>query len=308
MITRRRFLATSASALAATSTLGSAAESADKKSAPPLFSFGLMADCQYADADSRGVRHYRESPKKLSEAVDAFNGRELAFTFHLGDFIDRDIKSFDVLEPIVSKLNSKLHHALGNHDFDVADDLKAGIPAKLGLEKGHYSFRHEGFRFIVIDTTDVSTYRYPKGSDAQLACAEAMKEAAAAGSKGAQSYNGQPGEEQIAWLEAELVAAAGEKETALVLGHHPILPDAAHSIWNAQAMNAVLQKHPAAKIYINGHNHAGAYTDADGLHYLTLDGMLDTKDQNAYAFADLYADRLEITGFGRQENHILKFR
>ena len=40
----------------------------------PLFSFGIVADPQYADIDPRPEmgRHYRESPKKLAEAVDAF--------------------------------------------------------------------------------------------------------------------------------------------------------------------------------------------------------------------------------------------
>ena len=41
---------------------------------------------------------------------------------------------------------------------------------------------------------------------------------------------------------------------------------------------------------------------------LTLDGMLNTKDTNAFAHAALFPDRLEITGFGRQESHSLKCR
>ena len=73
-------------------------------------------------------------------------------------------------------------------------------------------------------------------------------------------------------------------------------------------MNALFQKHTCAKLYINGHNHAGHYLDSEGLHYLTLDGMVETKDTNAFAIADLYSDRLEINGFGRQGSHILKFR
>ena len=73
-------------------------------------------------------------------------------------------------------------------------------------------------------------------------------------------------------------------------------------------MDELLQKHACAKLYLNGHNHAGHYEDSEGLHYLTLDGMVETEKENAFGYADLYADRLEITGFGRQESHTLKFR
>ena len=79
------------------------------------------------------------------------------------------------LEPIATKLRSKLHHALGNHDFDVADDLKAKVPETLGLENGYYSFRKNQFRFVVIDTTDVSSYRTPGGSAEQSAAAAELK-------------------------------------------------------------------------------------------------------------------------------------
>ncbi len=300
MQTRRKFLATAGSTIAVTSTA--------KAAGTPLLSFGLMADCQYADAETRGSRFYRESPRKLAEAVDELNRRELAFTFHLGDFIDRDFESFDDLAPIMEKLKSPLRHALGNHDFDVADEFKAQVPGKLGLERGYYSFRRAGFHFIVIDTTEISPYRNP-ASTAQDKAAEAeLGKLKSAGSLAAKPSNGRPGDDQIAWLEGELIAAKAANQTALVFGHHPILPFAGHSIWNATALDEILQKHRAAKLYINGHNHAGGYANADGFHYLTLDGMLETKDQNAFAVVDLYSDRLELTGFGRQESQTLEFR
>ncbi|NNE94210.1 MAG: hypothetical protein HKN23_21385 [Verrucomicrobiales bacterium] len=302
MKTRRQFLASSATGLVAAPTL------AAEKEERPLFSFGLMADCQYADSDTRGSRFYRESPRKLAAAVEELNQHDLAFTFHLGDFIDRDFVSFDVLEPIAGKLNSKLYHALGNHDFDVEDGKKTNVPPKLGLENGYYSFQKDGFRFVVIDTTDVSTYRHPKGSEAQKAAAEELKKLQKAGVSGSKPWNGRPGEKQLEWLESKLKEATKLKEKVLVFGHHPILPEEGHVIWNADVVSKILQKNACAKLYMNGHNHAGHYLDSGGFHYLTLDGMLETKDQNAFAYANLFADRLELTGFGRQESHVLKFR
>ncbi|MGB0155185.1 MAG: metallophosphoesterase [Verrucomicrobiales bacterium] len=274
----------------------------------PLFSFGLMSDCQYVDSERKGSRFYRESPAKLEAAIKVLSQRELAFTFHLGDFIDRDFDSFERLDPIASKLTSPLYHALGNHDFEVEDTRKQDVLNKLGLEKGYYSLQKAGFRFLILDTTEVSTYRYSKGSEAQSDAAAELKRLQHLGNPGSKPWNGRPGDHQMRWMESELIGASKAGETVLVFGHHPVLPQESHAVWNASAVNALFQKHTCAKLYINGHNHAGHYLDSEGLHYLTLDGMVETKDTNAFAIADLYSDRLEINGFGRQGSHILKFR
>jgi hypothetical protein len=93
-----------------------------------------------------------------------------------------------------------------------------------------------------------------------------------------------------------------------LIGHHPVLPNKAYSVWDSEGLAALFQKYPCAKAYLNGHDHAGAYVDSDGFHFLTLDGMVETESTNAYAYAELYRDRLEVVGFGRQESHTLKLR
>ena len=52
---------------------------------------------------------------------------------------------------------------------------------------------------------------------------------------------------------------------------------------------------------MNGHNHAGEYGVVDGQHFLTLKGMVDSHE-SAYSVVNVYEDRLEISGFGRQKN------
>jgi 3',5'-cyclic AMP phosphodiesterase CpdA len=297
---RRTFLHVSA----ASSLLATTAR-ADEE---PLVTIGLMADCQYADSDINGTRHYRESPRKLEEAVEELNRHDPAMVFHLGDFIDQYFESFDRLAPIAAKLNAPLHHILGNHDYDVPDELKEKVPATLGMESCYYSIRKEPFRFIVIDTTDVSTYRYPEGSELDRVHEAELDRHEAAGVPGAKPWNGRPGDEQIAWLEEELREATAADEIVIVMGHHPILPLEGHTIWNAPRLDALLREYPCAKVYLNGHNHAGAYSDADGFHYLTLDGMVETRDENAFSHARLYRDRMELIGFGRQESYRLPFR
>src|SRR3989339_648463 len=66
----------------------------------PGFSFGVVADVQYADAESAGSRFYRNSAGKLEECVSEFNKNTLEFVIHLGDLIDRDYASIDTVLPV----------------------------------------------------------------------------------------------------------------------------------------------------------------------------------------------------------------
>jgi hypothetical protein len=59
--------------------------------------------------------------------------------------------------------------------------------------------------------------------------------------------------------------------------------------------------------YISGHNHAGHYGELDGVHYLTVPGMVDTPEQSAFAVARVYENRIEIDGEGRVEDRTLRF-
>jgi 3',5'-cyclic AMP phosphodiesterase CpdA len=286
-----------------------ASASARSENSQPIISFGLIADCQYVDRHRGGSRYYRQSPGKLTEAVETLNKQPLSLSFHLGDYIDAKFESFDTLEPIASKLKSNLYHTLGNHDFVVANEYKKDVPKRLGLgENTYHSIRKNGVRFLVIDTTDVSTYRHPAGAKERVAANEDMAKWAAAGVPSASRWNGRPGDKQLAWIENEFIEATQKDEVVFLIGHHPVLPNKAHSVWDSEGLAQLFQKYPCAKAYLNGHDHAGAYVDAGGFHFLTLDGMVETESTNAYAYAELYPDRLEVVGFGRQESHTLKLR
>ena len=308
MKTRRQFLSAAGSTLA----VGSLHASTTGQESS-LFRFGLMADCQYMDAEPRGHNFYRESPRKLSEAINAMNESKVEFSFHIGDFIDRDFASFDVLDPIAARHEKKLYHALGNHDYSVLKPLKEKVPARLGLEKTYYSFSHEGCRFIVTDPTELSMYSSLPPNEMFLAAKIELEKITAPGGVAEHAderirYSSRPSDQQIVWIESELIAAQAAGEIAIILGHHPVLPDNALSLWQPALFDSLFQKHRCAKAYICGHNHSGSYRDSNGFHYLTLDGMLPTEKENAFAIAELYSDRLEIKGTGRQPSHSLKFR
>jgi calcineurin-like phosphoesterase family protein len=268
--------------------------------AQPLFSFGAIADCQYADQPETN-RKYRQSIRKLTDCVTALNQKELAFVVHLGDFIDKDWKSFDSVSPIFERLKAPRYHVLGNHDFSVADERKKDVPARLKMKSRYYDFTHGGFRFIVLDGNDISLIAYPKGSDAYKRAAafhRALK-------RPSPSWNGALGDTQVKWLEATLTQADKAGEKAVLFCHFPVYPANNHNLWNDSKVGQIIDRHRSVVAYINGHNHAGNYGQRNGVHYLTLKGMVDTTE-SAYSVIEVYRDRLEVVGFGRQERRTLK--
>ena len=267
---------------------------ADPRPGSPLFRFGAVADCQYCKATSN-VRKYSLSPKKLTACVEHYNQMDLSFVVHLGDFIDRDFESFDKVVPIYNQLKAPHYHVLGNHDFSVADDKKALVPAKLGLKQRYYEFARKGWRFIAIDGNDVSLYAWPKGDPRTKAAAEYYKSL----KPRPPSWNGALGDEQLKWIEAKLQAATKAKERVMLFCHFPVYPKNGHNLWNAAALTDLLARYPCVAAYVNGHNHAGNYGQSDGIHYLTLKGMVDT-EQSSYSVIEVYADRLVVKGFGRE--------
>ena len=262
--------------------------------------FGVIADCQYCAAPARGVRKYSLSKDKLAACVHDFNTRDLDYVVHLGDFIDRDFKNFDVLLPIYTSLVMPHYHVLGNHDFSVAAELKKEVPQKLGLSSKYYDFEVKGWRYIVLDGNDLSFHAYPKDSDGYAASKSYYAEHA----NGAPTYNGAIGAEQLAWLRSVLEKATQQNEKVILFCHFPVYPKNAHNLWNDAELIRVFEAFPCVKAYINGHNHKGGYAMKKGIHYLTLKGMVDT-EHNAYAVVTVDDVRIHVEGVGREESRTL---
>ena len=268
----------------------------------PLLSFGLLADVQYADVDPEGERHYRESPAKLREAVGWLAGKNLPFTLHLGDLIDRDFRSFDTVLPLFGALGHPVRHLAGNHDFDVSDEEKAKVVGKLGMPADYYSFKKGGVRFVMLDTNDLSVYKHPAGSAQTQASEEMLAKLLAAGAPGAKRWNGGISAAQLAWLESDLAAADAASEPVILCGHHPLLPAESHQAWNAPDVLAVVDRHQCVRAYFTGHHHAGAEEIRKGVPYITFKSILHEPGVTAYSMIRLFADRLEIVGKGREKS------
>jgi calcineurin-like phosphoesterase family protein len=281
----------------------SAASGMAAEEATGLFSFGAIADCQYHSSPGEGRRKYSLSADKLTSCVNHLNTMNLAFVVHLGDFIDRDSASLEVVGPMLGWLTAPHYHVLGNHDFDVVDEEKADVPARMGLRERYYDFAVQRWRMVVLDGNDISLHAYPKNSTRDAASRRYYE--ALAGQ--APTWNGAVGQPQLAWLREVLEGATASGEQVLILCHFPVFPENPHNLWNADDVLAAIDPYPCVKAYINGHNHDGHYAARKGVHFLTLKGMVDT-EQTAYATITVWPGRLEVKGYGREESRSLPLR
>ncbi|HUR57074.1 MAG TPA: metallophosphoesterase [Opitutaceae bacterium] len=298
---RRRFLQTTAAAIATAPLIARAAEA-------DAFEIGLVADAQYADVEPKGTRFYRQSIGKLSAAIEYFNGRDLAFCAHLGDLIDRSENSFDAILKPFGQSRQRWHHLLGNHDFEVIDAEKARVPGRLAMPGRHSFFDHAGFRFVILDTNDVSVYAHAAGTPERAAAEKELARVQAAKLPQAQTWNGAIGGTQLAWFERTCREAKAASRRVIVLAHHPVLPAGQHVIWNAPETLAVVERQSNVVAWLNGHNHAGAFGERAGIPYVTMHGMIETIDTTAFATARILRDRMIIAGHGREPSRELKFR
>jgi manganese-dependent ADP-ribose/CDP-alcohol diphosphatase len=273
----------------------------------PEFAFGVVADVQYADKETSGKRRYRESLGKLQEAVEDLNGENLLFTVNLGDSIDgRDEESRADLREVTQVFEGSkapVRHVIGNHCLELR---RRQLMDALGLASAHYSFVQGDWMFVVLDTMDISLKAEP-GSE-ELAEAEAWLER----DPTLPTYNGAVGDVQLRWLEGELQRAWASNQRVVIFSHHPFATESGHEsllAWNAAAMRRLLARSGCVVACFSGHDHEGAYVLEDGIHYLTVPGMVEASEEsNRYAVVEVYGDRLEVLGRGEVESRSLSVR
>ena len=210
--------------------------------------------------------------------------------------------------PVFGDFGHPVHHVLGNHDFTVADAEKGRVVSTLGMPGDYYSFTVSGVKFMMLDTNDLSTYKHPAGSAADLEAEAALKKLTAGGSDNAKPWNGGVSSTQLAWLDKELTAADAAKQPAIVCGHHPILPEQGLQAWNSREIFRMLGRHPSVRAYLCGHHHAGNEVISDGIPCITFKSILHEPGITAYAVLRLFNDRLVIEGRGREKSRVIRLR
>lgn len=286
--------------------LFTACKSSDKDP-KDYFEIGVIADCQYCNCESTNRRFYRAAKNKLELAVDSLNSKDLDFTIHLGDFIDRDFNSFDTVLPIWNSLKSEKRHVLGNHDFSVADSLKNLVPKKMGMLDRYYSFKKQNWRFIVLDGNDLSYYGATSDKVSQTdSLFNSLKNKDL---PNIEKWNGGLSNDQLNWIKEELELSRNNKENVGFYCHFPAAKyGEMHNLWNYKQFLTLIESFENIKFYFSGHNHNGDYVKIDGVHHLTFRGMLDTPDSTAFSIVKFTKDSIIVKGHGREISRDLKIK
>lgn len=289
--TRRAFLQHGALYLAGLTGAVSGKDGSGDSGAKVAARVGVITDLHYADKESTKTRFYRETPKKLEEAVQRFNEDKPDFVVELGDLIDQaktveqEIAWLDEIEKVFAKVTSPRHYVLGNHC--VATLTKEEFTAHTGAAKiSHYSFDHGDVHFVILD----ACYRFdgePYGrsnadwTDANIPPAE------------------------LAWLREDLTSTT---HPVVVFAHQRLDDADKHSVKNAAEVRAVLEASGRVSAVLQGHSHKNAYQQMNGIHYVTLAALIEGSgdENNSYGLMEVMNDgALRIKGFRKMETREL---
>lgn len=268
---------------------------------------GIISDVQYADIDNQGTRHYRASVEKFSEAVRKFIDTDVDFIVILGDFIDNDFTSYKPLMRIIRGIKIPVYFVLGNHDFSVREGRKHKVPELLNVNPGYYSLTRYNWRFIFLDGTDISTFSRSKKDPESLRAQSILDSLEKAGAPNAHSWNGGIGKTQMEWLEQEIGNSHKENQNIILFCHFPIYPEnQSENLWNADEIRNIVESHNGKMVFMNGHTHRSNYCLNNGVHYVSLRGMVEM-DENSFATAEIYTDSISIKGYGAEKDFRIKW-
>jgi len=268
----------------------------------PVLKLGLVADPQYASKATSGNRYYKESLRKLEEATDTFNYYNVDFVQNLGDIIDTEWESFDSVLPVYDKLNPEIenYHLLGNHDFSIDSTFMGELLVRLSMPDYYYSYSKIGWRFIVLDATDFSYYSNSLHHH-DLGRVDYYYEYSN-GKANNHLWNSAIGEKQQNWLKKELDSANALNQKVILFSHLPVKPEGdAHNLWNAAEIINLIEDNSNVVAFINGHNHSGGYEFSNGVHYITISGMVETMN-NSFGILEIHKDSMVLQGFGNQKS------
>lgn len=257
--------------------------------------FAVISDVQYADRDTAGRREYRKSIEKLRAAVDLATSEEPRFTIQLGDLIDAGASNLDAVDAVYRKMPAPRYYVLGNHDFF---GPRPQVLRGFGLKHAYYSFRMDGWNFIVLDGMSVT----------DKSILERMKSERAVN---AFDWNGALGPKQREWLRASLRRAGKRREPSVIFCHFPTLAAACrpeHLLWDHREALSIIESEPSAVAWMNGHDHNGGYAEHNGIHHVTLAGLVENDVTRCLRIVDAFPDRLMLREPGREDGQVLRLR
>ena len=284
-VSRREFLRAGIALMAAGAGVGALA------GAPPArdgISIGIFTDSHYADRKSGGKRCYRDSSAKLAEFVATMNDAKPDFAIVLGDFVDKgktlqaEMAYLKHIEGVFSKFKGPRHHVIGNHD--VTTLTKAQFVDGAGMPGPNYSFNSGAIHCIVLDANfkkDFTSY-----NAGNFHC-----------------HNTYVPPDQQKWLESDLKTTARK---TVVFVHQPLDNEKRWpGVKNAPDVRRILERSGKVLAVFQGHHHCGGYRRINGIHYFTMQAMVEGPGlkNNSYALARISAKGVTVKGFVKQPGY-----
>lgn len=236
---------------------------------------------------------------------------------HLGDIIDGNdtpagsMKDFDQVVSAFSRLRAPVSHALGNHCLEISrEDLQRKLNLPKDVPAAYQALDlTPTWRMLLVDTMACSTHG-PATPQLRELAQKHLEECPDA--PNSTDYNGGLGEEQIAWLRAELERARQDDINVIVAGHHPFAEAVAPPallVWHADKLMEIISEFKTTvRAVFSGHFHFGGAAEVEGVHHVVFESILDsTSEQGSYGTVSLHSDRIEISGNGDMTSRILKF-
>ncbi|XP_029978385.1 manganese-dependent ADP-ribose/CDP-alcohol diphosphatase-like [Sphaeramia orbicularis] len=278
----------------------------DDSQQTPLFTFGLIADIQYADIDDgfnyarTRRRYYRNSLQLLRNARESWSESAVKpeFILQLGDIIDGFNKPHNAsdraLDTVLREFSSipvEVHHVWGNHEFYnfsrsqlLGSKLNYTLHTHRKLSGARprddiYAYQFSpfpGFRFVVLDAYDVSLlgreesseeYRRALSLIRQYNNNEDLNQPPVAKQRFAM-FNGGFSKDQLDWLDSILSSADERHEKVTLVSHLPVHPCSTDPVCLAWNYNELLE-------IIQSHSSVVCFMaghDHDGGYYWDKDG------------------------------------
>lgn len=259
----------------------------------PFIRIGLISDSHFALKESEGEKFYRDSLKKMQEAVSYFNKATVNFSVHLGDVKDVNkeldrAETFDYLEKIktvFNDLDQPIHYCLGNHDIDInykQEFLRSLSNNKADPLKSYYSFESGGILFVILDTNfdqkgkDISYLNY---KDWQASYIDTQ---------------------QLEWLDNLL---ENNSLPTIVFCHHPLYPcvfdEKKYHLVNYKELRKVIDDHQKVQVVLTGHAHRFLHQYLENCHHICVPPMVEHPfaRSNSFSIAELNPEQLILENY-----------
>jgi alkaline phosphatase len=259
---------------------------------PGELKIGLITDIHYADADTRGSRHYRESISKMRDATAIFRREGIDLAVECGDLIDSPANTSREIElGFLKTINSEFkmagvptQYVLGNHCL--AAMSKADFLSEVGQAQAHSSMDINGWHLVFLD----ACYRrdetpYDSGNyvwtDTEIPLA------------------------QRDWLEQDL---ADTDLPSLVFVHQRIdqPPSSLHSVSSGKAVRKIIMDSGKVAAVFQGHAHVNEVNVFGGVPYLTMAAMVEGKGVENSACSVLHCSQdgeIKLVGYRNHSKH-----